>query len=286
MKMTFASVGTDKISIGISNKMGSTSLRVIIDPHQFGPVYNTDVHKTLNSIKKNDTYDENTKYVILIRDVMDKYKSGYKQDLLQQMIDIIPGKTYPEDNHQAPLPINYSFRRIFTTKKIDSFVTDDKNIRWGMNQIVNSHDIADIYESVSQTNSTWFEKWHMNFKRWNHSQENDMSLIEFNKLKNVYFLELKDLSNPKFLIWLQEKDEKWKVVKEIPHNNKTPEYFWKNMDLFWKEYREGKIAKGVLLGSPFYPTENPEIKDILKDIELEQEVVDNIRKYNKRYIKL
>ena len=48
---------------------------------------------------------------------------------------------------------------------------------------------------------------------------------------NIYFLELKDLSNPKFLIWLQEKDEKWKVVKEIPHSNKTTEFFWKNMDL-------------------------------------------------------
>ena len=56
--------------------------------------------------------------------------------------------------------------------------------------------------------------------------------------------------------------------------------------LFWKEYTEGKIEKGVLLNSPFYPTENTEIKDILKDIELEQESVDNIRENNERYIRL
>ena len=28
-------------------------------------------------------YDDKIKYVVLIRDVIDKYKSGYKQDLLE-----------------------------------------------------------------------------------------------------------------------------------------------------------------------------------------------------------
>jgi len=101
------------------------------------------------------------------------------------------------------------------------------------------------------------------------------------------------------LEWLQEKDEKWKeyrgyrvggnplsIRSGIPQINKTDNYFWTNMDLFWKEYTEGKIAKGVLLNSPFYPTENTEIKDILKDIELEQEIIDNIRENNERYIRL
>ena len=35
--------------------------------------------------------------------------------------------------------------------------------------------------------------------------------------ENVFFVELKDLSNPKFLDWVKEKDSDWKVVESIPH---------------------------------------------------------------------
>lgn len=36
-------------------------------------------------------------------------------------------------------------------------------------------------------------------------------------LPNVYYMHLKDLSNPAFLEWLHKKDEDWKSVEEIPH---------------------------------------------------------------------
>ena len=302
MKMPFYSIGTDNLGIGVSMKMGTGTLEsMVYEGHR---------------IQKYHVYENNIKYVVLIRDVMDKYKSGYKQDLLEKL----ENDPWP-DNHSghypgAPAGHSFSFfHRIFITTTVKSFESNDKRIRWGIEQMVNAHRHPEV--DYDKSHLRWLKEGHMDFKRWNQYQEDDVSLMKMSELENIYFLELKDLSDPKFLEWLQEKDEKWKEYKgyemapgvvvggpddpqgknemwyhipyhheSIPHINKTPDYFWKNMDLFWKEYTEGKIVKGILLNLPFYPTESPYIKSILKDIELEQEVVDNIRKYNKRYIKL
>ena len=280
--MTFNSIGTDNLGIGVSMKMASGALEsMVYEGHR---------------IQKYHTYEDNIKYVVLIRDVMDKYKSGYKQDLLEKL----ENDPWP-DNHSGHYPFAPAghsksfFHRIFVTTKVKSFESNNKKIRWGIDQIVNAHELPE--NDSSYHCYRWLKYGHMSFKIWNQYQDDDTTLMRMNKLKNIYFLELKDLSNPKFLEWLQEKDEKWKeyrVYKFAPHSihpgipqiNKTDNYFWTNMDLFWKEYTEGKIAKGVSLNSPFYPTENPEMKGILKDIELEQEVVDNIRENNERYIRL
>ena len=279
--MRFHSIGTDNLRIGVSTKMASGALDSMVH--------------TAHLIRRYHTYEDNIKYVVLIRDAMDKYKAGYKQDLLEK-VDNDPWPDsesgyYPLD----PKPIFKSFfHRIFVTTKVESFESNNEKIRWGIDQIVNAHEFR------GDSSYRWLKEEHMLFKIWNQWQ-NDVSwtLMNLGELKNIYFLELKDLSNPKFLEWLQEKDEKWKeyrgyrvggnplsIRSGIPQINKTDNYFWTNMDLFWKEYTEGKIAKGVLLNSPFYPTENTEIKDILKDIELEQEIIDNIRENNERYIRL
>ena len=297
MKMPFNSIGTDNLGIGVCAKMASGTLESIVHPEHF-------------YIKKHDVYEENRKYVVLIRDVMDKYRSGYKQDLLEKL----ENDPWPDMHNSyfiTPDSMNSFFHRVFVTTKIESFTRRNKKIRWGIDQIVNAHELPE--NDSSYHCYRWLKYGHMSFKNgknimWNQHQDDDTTLMRMNKLKNIYFLELEDLSTPKFLEWLQEKDEKWKEYKGyemtpglvvegipspdgtrilcLPHINKTDNYFWENMDLFWKEYTEGKIAKGVSIHSPFYPTENPEMKGILKDIELEQEVVDNIRKYNKRYIKL
>jgi len=283
--MRFHSIGTDNLRIGVSTKMASGALDSMVH--------------TAHLIRRYHTYEDNIKYVVLIRDAMDKYKSGYKQDLLE-MVDNDPWPDsesghYPMD----PEPLFKSFfHRIFVTTKVESFESNNEKIRWGIDQIVNAHELNGGQRGDSSYR--WLRHGHMSFRIWNQWQ-NDVSwtLMNLGELKNIYFLELKDLSNPKFLEWLQEKDEKWKEYRGyragdnplsirpgIPQINKTANYFWTNMDLFWKEYTEGKIEKGVLLNSPFYPTENTEIKDILKDIELEQESVDNIRENNERYIRL
>ena len=283
--MRFHSIGTDNLRIGVSTKMASGALDSMVH--------------TAHLIRRYHTYEDNIKYVVLIRDAMDKYKAGYKQDLLEK-VDNDPWPDSESGYYQLdPKPIFKSFfHRIFVTTKVESFESNNEKIRWGIDQIVNAHELNGGQRGDSSYR--WLKEGHMLFKIWNQWQ-NDVpwTLMNLGELKNIYFLELKDLSNPKFLEWLQEKDEKWKeyrgyrvggnplsIRSGIPQINKTDNYFWTNMDLFWKEYTEGKIAKGVLLNSPFYPTENTEIKDILKDIELEQEIIDNIRENNERYIRL
>ena len=271
----FRAIGTDNLRIGKCPKVGSCSLDNMV--YVGHPIY--EYHE----------YDDNTKYVVLIRDVMDKYKSGYKQDLLEKI------------NHDPWPPIKTPhavfdsfFHKIFTTTKVESFVSDDERIRWGVEQIVNSHQFR------GDSSYGWLNYGHMSFWIWNQTlnDSQDGQLKWISELENVYFLELKDLSNPKFMEWLQQTDETWKdyrgwsmgkteaIRKGIPHSNPTDEFFWDNMDLFWKEYTEGKIAKGLTLNSPFYPTENTEIKNILKDIELEQEVIDSIRDNHEKYLRL
>ena len=271
---SFRAIGTDNLRIGKCPKVGSCSLDNMKNAGH--PIY--EYHE----------YDDKIKYVVLIRDVMDKYKSGYKQDLLERV----------NNDGWPPIQTLYEkfyglFYKNFTTTKVESFVSDNERIRWGVEQIVNAHQFED------DSSYYWLKYGHMTYWIWNQTQDDSDKLKDISELENVYFLELKDLSNPKFLEWLQENDERWKEYKGwamgdtenirervIPHSNPTSEFFWDNMNLFWKEYTEGKIAKGLSLNSPFYPTENAEIKNILRDIELEQEVVDSIRDNHDRYIRL
>ena len=109
------------------------------------------------------------------------------------------------------------------------------------------------------------------------------------KYDNIWFLDLKDLGNLKFLEWIHEKDEKWKVIKEITHDNKTHKKFWPFMDLFWKEYKEGKIFKDRTLASPFYDLPGnklvPEFEILHKRANQQQNLVDFIRKNHERYLR-
>ena len=62
----FESIGTDKLSIGRRIKMGSISLDYL-------------------PFKIHNLLDETKIVVVLIRDVMDKWKSGYIQELVEYM---------------------------------------------------------------------------------------------------------------------------------------------------------------------------------------------------------
>ena len=71
--MRFHSIGTDNLRIGVSTKMASGALDSMVH--------------TAHLIRRYHTYEDNIKYVVLIRDAMDKYKAGYKQDLLEKHQD-------------------------------------------------------------------------------------------------------------------------------------------------------------------------------------------------------
>ena len=99
-----------------------------------------------------------------------------------------------------------------------------------------------------------------------------VSLEALSEYDNVYFTDLKNLSNPKFLNYLN-----WSKVTEIPFPelNKTKDYFWDFIDLFWKEYKQGKITDKKLI--------NP--LEFYKDfIDKEQTIVSNIVKKHKNWL--
>jgi len=134
----------------------------------------------------------------------------------------------------------------------------------------------------------WMAVNHAEFWSWcssHHSyEEYHFSLLDLSKIPNVYFVELKDLSNPKFLKWLQSEDEKWKYISKIPHENNSrlrKDEFWKIHDFFWNYYHGNDLV------NPFYDLPgnelNSDIKRWLKLVKSEQLVIDDIRKNHPRY---
>ena len=61
-KFPFANIGTDNLVIGIRRKTGTCSLKRLLE---------------YPNIKENTTVNENQTVVVLIRDVIDKWKEGY-----------------------------------------------------------------------------------------------------------------------------------------------------------------------------------------------------------------
>ena len=272
----FQSIGTDKLSIGKRIKMGTSSLNAL-------------------PFKQYDVLDETQTTIVLIRDVIDKWKSGYKQELEEKFehgTNLFNFVDRPENVHPQVL------RRFWQRLKYGYYTTftdPDEVTLVGLEIMQKLHDYyADL---------NWIHYSHAEFWMWN--DDYHKSLWELSLLPNVYFLDLKDLSNLKFLEWLQEKDEDWKEVKEIPHNNPTLEKFWSQMELLWKEYNEGKILKGKILASPFLETKLPDFSEgkEFKYVELEsseasskfiihnellrlhQDSVDYIRNNHERYLK-
>ncbi len=123
-------------------------------------------------------------------------------------------------------------------------------------------ELSEVHSLINSENvptSKGMTNNHARFWKWN--DENDLSLLEMSQYENVYFLELKDLSNPKFLEWLSERDDTWKQVKEIPHRNTRV-----NTEEVWNDYKDK------------FPVLNLMIKQ-------EQESIDFIREHE-RYIRL
>ena len=299
----FRSVGTDNLVIGLCKKMGSTALNVLSDNDKNLYFY-AGKNTFRNEKKYNESRDfpgiwpfssgkpnevvnnfilENRSYVVLIRDVLDKWKSGYHEELRPTAITFYDcPKNYPWfDNVKGDVvggvealaepPLGS------TPPRFNKLMSDLHNIENGLECLYQGH---------------------AEFWRWNDGAI--ISLLELSKYENVYFLDLKDLSNPKFLEWLQEKDEKWKGVEKIEHFHATTVESWQYIDSFWKKYSEGKILKDKILVSPFYD-DLPGWEDLAKRVPIgkvspqrpflnrilkqEQEQVDFIREHD-RYIRL
>lgn len=244
--MRFNNIGTDKIGVGICNKMGTHSLHALLISQQIYQPTGTKIKNTQGSA--NDK-----KYVIILRDSFDKWESGYWQEV--QML--YPGWL----EHDTEL-----------------------NVMWKMHDPMNSWYYT-FYEGKNdrQVGTPWMYHGHGEFWIWNSASESS-SLGIYAQLPTIYFLELKDLSNPKFLEWLKEQDEDWGSVIKIPHRN--PSTTFDNrliVEQFWKEYNEGLILQDKVLVSPLSKKYPPTA--IMQILEQEQELIDFIRKNHERYLR-
>ena len=85
-------------------------------------------------------------------------------------------------------------------------------------------------------NESIFRGGHSAISRWIEPGYDTPTLIDLLSYDNIYFTNLKNLSNPKFLGWLQKKDDSWKSIKSIPFadgSTKERKGIWKMWKRFW-----------------------------------------------------
>jgi len=276
-------IGTDKIGISINLRCGHTSLKKLREDYP-------------SVIKDYDTVDKKQNIVVVIRDVIDKWKSGYQREFYQMLryrsnyvVEniIVQDDRYKESN----FPVEEFLILLNTGYYIKHSFTEDTYINMiGLNIIAGLHNY--------HGNLKWMITKHAKFWSWIRSISspvNQKTLFELSYIPNIWFVELKDLSNPKFLEWLQEKDESWKVVKEILNIRPggevkdTSKNFWNSMDIFFSEYKKGKIFQDKKLVCPFYNLQANKSKlelEVMEELRnKEQKMVDCIRVNHERYLR-
>lgn len=268
--MRYLAAGTGKVHIGSCRKAGSSSLQFLVDSNE---------SVTLN--RYDSSFRDNI-FVLLLRDVDEKWKSG----------------TLTDSPYEPPEYLNYTYTRWGEQQHFVGEMDKDGKVWLGDNFL------AEItkHHSVTSDLSWMWNSLHTKFWEWNTPGEEhptEISLLEFSKFENIYFVELEDLSNPRFLKWLQEKDSAWKSVEKIPHKNiaggldknlpDVQKKFKEGYNEFWNLYQNGKILKDEVLANPFFDLPGNDLVDELKSyINLaknEQLVVDDIRENHKNYIK-
>jgi len=261
------------VSIGSCVKMGSSTL-------------GTECTKDSNSLslKKISLINDNTHNIVLIRDVFDKWLTGMYQEILEpafsrfsinlnsDLLHLLETGYWENQSIIESLDSDNSQRVKHTKKFIDSMVK--------------------LYEWNGATDLNWMIEGHARFWMWNDeadvesSIQSIMGLLSYVDLENYYFLELKDLSNPKFIKWLGEQDSSWKNAKfEI--ENQRPPHTKLQFKKFWDEYNEQKICKGSFLVSPYVNIlENKNMMPMTKEkFYFNRDVVEHIRKSHPRYLK-
>ena len=230
---------SDKLQIPHCLKLGCVTMSVLMQNY--------------HNLKHFEThFFEKTIYIIRLRDVYDKWESGYITELI---------------NHEP----DRNKRMIVSLHEVKSFLDDDDKTNFIKNFFSKIHKIEE------GKSFDWMNSAHSNINDFGmgntllyHKDERSLHDEE-----NVFFVELKDLSNPKFLDWIKDKDSDWNVVKSIPHENKTPNTLKKNLRLFWNEHKTDES-----LFNPYL------FKPLQSAISQKQKEVDGIRKHNRRYIKL
>jgi hypothetical protein len=336
--LALTTIGTDKVSLGSSQKMGSSSIGQLprlkdsrlkefkkfllyeeipeyfkefegLTISRYGDGYEVDGKYIDRDETNTDIYDSETVensleshlvgdnvlgkldsqiVVVLLRDALDKWKSGYFQCFYRSSninmgdswgIDTIPGSFW----QKALVVMGTEDENDKTTQNFTTFVGHETELEI----FCEMHDV--------NTDKEWMWESEARFWKWNMMGYARNSLLDLSKHKSIYFLELKELDNPKFLDWLVEKDEKWNAVREvfegrIPHINKRLSNWETFIEIIWREYQEDKILKGKTLCCPFYDLPGnkffPKFEVLNQRVKEEQETIDFIRENHERYIRL
>lgn len=259
--MEFQNIGTAKIGVGQCAKVGTMSLNALVTNHHTYQPTEKNIISCRDAIHDGEFKTDKT-YVVLLRNVFDKWKSGMWMELQNKK-----GLFHRSNVHE------------FFTKNIykSGFRKNNSATKTALEVMSLLHNPRSSY------GTEWMFEGHGKFWKWNNF--NKIPLNIYTQLPNIYFLDLKDLSNPKFLKWLCKQDSKWECITEIPHTNKSgyQDTFWKQMELFWTEYDGGLILKDKVLVSPLSNRNKFNVIDSM--FEQEQMTIDFIRNHHSRYLK-
>jgi hypothetical protein len=227
------SIGTENgLRILLNRKHGCTSLRDSLSNNPNIEEYEQHFSEINNSID-----------VIVIRHPLEKWISGYIQDLIDywhpslRSLFYTGKKTFPIQNWNAS-SLEY-LRLIHSASSTDTDWIFGKGY-WGEH----------LHTNIDRGNEGWSEYG-------GYLKVQDM--IDFlNIRKNVFWIHLNDLSNPKFLSWIKENDPQWNDVECISHKNQSSNLNYDepnfvvvpNIKLFWKEYYNENIFNEYDLFSP------------------------------------
>ena len=278
----------------VHDKMGSSTLR--------------NLENDIISIASDIDWDTliNGYLICLIRDPIGKYKSSIKESYLEHFSDSAGHMKddivdFLQDIGLLGTDNDNPYRS--KAKLIPTFVDNNlPEVDFFMKFMILKHEIDNDLSWMTRGNTIF---WYWNNPQWEsydyiaypdgldpqgkaipiHTKWN---LYTFLLEPNVYFLELKHLSDPKFLKWLQGKDSHWKTVNKIGHNYKTNRIFYENYDLFWKEYSEGKILQDKCLVNPLYNlktnVKSNYVNRLCKILEIENYLINHIRNDHDRYL--
>jgi hypothetical protein len=209
----------ENVVIGRCIKMGSSTLDSIQDKH-----------KSIKN-KKLKALNDKTHNIILIRDIDLKWKSGVIQDLLYNEFNL------PQDLLRL-LENGYWLNTGFKES-----LKSDNNIRVKNTKRFTELMIA-LHDLQGTSNLNWMFQDHAKFYCWNNGMTgqgelNLLSLYPYMDIENYYFMELSDLSSPKFKKWITKKDTFWEGC-DFTRKNKTSDNAKLQLEIFWEEYNDGQ----------------------------------------------